>query len=60
MRYIKELKIKSLVEEEIKMLYWLLAYTLLVDKKTNPALSRVLLVNHLISGAFVVRFLFFT
>ncbi|KAG7027639.1 Transcription initiation factor IIB-2 [Cucurbita argyrosperma subsp. argyrosperma] len=40
MRYIKELKIKSLVEEEIKMLYWLLAYTLLVDKKTSPAQSR--------------------
>lgn len=39
------------------MLYWLLAYTLLVDKKTNPARSRVLLINLLISGAFVVDFL---
>lgn len=38
MRYINELKIRSLVEEEIRMHYWLLACTLLVDKKTSHAL----------------------
>ncbi|KDO45911.1 hypothetical protein CISIN_1g025983mg [Citrus sinensis] len=40
MRYIRRWKIKSLVEAEIKTHYWLLACTLLVDKKTSHALLR--------------------
>jgi len=50
MRYIRGLKIKSLVEEEIRMLYWLLVSTLLADKKTNLVLLRVLLMILLTSG----------
>jgi len=54
MRYIRRWKIKSLVEAEIKTHYWLLACTLLVDKKTSHALLRVQPKILLTSGCFLI------
>ena len=58
MRYIRGWKIKSLVEEEIRMRYWLLAFTLLADKKTSHALLRVQPKILLTSGCFPFIFPF--